>query len=98
MLGSHHCCKCCLHHSNSCCLLAPTCELSCAESSSPQASGHASNIWMRRCKECQRATKQMSIRCLPPVLCLHVKRFEHGFKVRTLFRISDWCKTARLPS
>ena len=38
-------------------------------------------VWPRRCKGCQTAVKQMSIRRLPPVLCLHVKRFEHSFKV-----------------
>jgi hypothetical protein len=31
----------------------------------------------RRCKTRQHAVKQMSIRQLPPVLCFHVKRFEH---------------------
>ena len=32
---------------------------------------------LRRCKTGQRAIKQMSIRKLPPILTLHVKRFEH---------------------
>jgi ubiquitin carboxyl-terminal hydrolase 22/27/51 len=30
------------------------------------------------CKKKQPAVKQMSIRRLPPVLCLHIKRFEHA--------------------
>lgn len=32
----------------------------------------------RRCRARQRAVKQMSIARLPPVLALHVKRFEAG--------------------
>lgn len=32
----------------------------------------------RRCRARQRATKQMSIARLPPVLAMHVKRFEAG--------------------
>lgn len=30
-----------------------------------------------RCQSQQQAVKQMSIRRLPPVMCLHIKRFEH---------------------
>ncbi|KAK9810753.1 hypothetical protein WJX73_004987 [Symbiochloris irregularis] len=48
----------------------------------PESLGDAADWKCDGCKECQRATKQMSIRRLPRVLCLHVKRFEHGFKAQ----------------
>ena len=54
-----------------------------------------------RCKTGQRAIKQMSIRKLPSILTLHVKRFEHrnlhglGRKLETplafpVFRLNMW--------
>lgn len=43
----------------------------------PESLGPGERWTCERCRLQQRAVKQMSIRRLPPVLCLHVKRFEH---------------------
>ncbi|EIE26303.1 hypothetical protein COCSUDRAFT_58843 [Coccomyxa subellipsoidea C-169] len=52
----------------------------------PESLGPGERWTCERCRLQQRAVKQMSIRRLPPVLCLHVKRFEHmgvGKKLNT---------------
>lgn len=38
----------------------------------------SAGVYNRRCRARQRAVKQMSIARLPPVLAMHVKRFEAG--------------------
>ena len=43
----------------------------------PEALGPGERWTCGRCQAERRAVKQMSICRLPPVLCLHVKRFEH---------------------
>ncbi|BDA41148.1 probable ubiquitin carboxyl-terminal hydrolase 22 [Coccomyxa sp. Obi] len=52
----------------------------------PESLGPGERWTCERCRLQQRAVKQMSIRRLPLVLCLHVKRFEHmgvGKKLNT---------------
>ncbi|CAL8466572.1 g6108 [Coccomyxa elongata] len=52
----------------------------------PESLGPGERWTCERCRLQQRAIKQMSIRRLPLVLCLHVKRFEHmgvGKKLNT---------------
>ena len=44
----------------------------------PEALCPSSNWTCSHCMERQPALKQMSIRRLPPVLCVHLKRFEHA--------------------
>lgn len=49
----------------------------------PEMLGSGSKLFCPVCKSSQEAMKQMSIRTLPPVLCLHFKRFEQTFaKIR----------------
>jgi len=43
----------------------------------PESLGPGERWTCARCQAERRAVKQMSLRRLPPVLCLHVKRFEH---------------------
>lgn len=43
----------------------------------PESLGSAERWVCDRCRTTQEAVKQMSVRRLPPVLCLHVKLFEH---------------------
>ncbi|KAL6761463.1 hypothetical protein V8C86DRAFT_1806608 [Haematococcus lacustris] len=44
----------------------------------PEPLGEGESWVCPRCQRQQPATKQLSLRRLPPVLCLHVKRFEQG--------------------
>lgn len=50
----------------------------------PESLGPGERWTCGRCQAERRAVKQMSIRRLPPVLCLHVKRFEHTVRDVTL--------------
>lgn len=43
----------------------------------PERLGAAEHWVCGSCARPQHAVKQMSVHRLPPVLCLHVKRFEH---------------------
>lgn len=45
----------------------------------PEKLGSDQKLYCRNCRERQDSLKQMSIRKLPLVLSLHVKRFEHSF-------------------
>lgn len=44
----------------------------------PEKLGSDQKLYCQNCKERHESVKQMSIRRLPLVLCLHVKRFEHS--------------------
>ncbi|XP_071692392.1 ubiquitin C-terminal hydrolase 22 isoform X1 [Rutidosis leptorrhynchoides] len=44
----------------------------------PEKLGSDQKLYCQNCQEKQESVKQMSIRRLPLVLCLHVKRFEHS--------------------
>lgn len=44
----------------------------------PEKLGPDQKLYCENCKEKQDALKQMSIKKLPLVLCLHIKRFEHS--------------------
>jgi hypothetical protein len=48
----------------------------------PEQLGAAADWRCSQCSQQQRPLKQMSVRKLPPVLCFHLKRFEHGHKQR----------------
>jgi ubiquitin C-terminal hydrolase len=49
----------------------------------PEMLGESAKMYCAVCGVRQEAMKQMSIRALPPVLCLHFKRFEQSFaKIR----------------
>lgn len=44
----------------------------------PEKLGSDQKLYCQNCQERQDSSKQMSIRRLPLVLCLHIKRFEHS--------------------
>ncbi|XP_076958435.1 ubiquitin C-terminal hydrolase 22-like [Bidens hawaiensis] len=44
----------------------------------PEKLGSDQKLYCQNCRERQESVKQMSIKRLPLVLCLHVKRFEHS--------------------
>ncbi|KAJ7966294.1 Ubiquitinyl hydrolase 1 [Quillaja saponaria] len=44
----------------------------------PEKLGSDQKLYCQNCEEKQDSMKQMSIRRLPSVLCLHIKRFEHS--------------------
>ncbi|KAI5066740.1 hypothetical protein GOP47_0017268 [Adiantum capillus-veneris] len=44
----------------------------------PERLGHGEKFYCQNCKEPQDSVKQMSVKKLPLVLCLHIKRFEHS--------------------
>lgn len=54
----------------------------------PEKLGSDQKFFCEKCQERQDSVKQMSIRRLPMVLCLHIKRFEH-FPVRRMSRKID---------
>lgn len=45
----------------------------------PELLGSCSKMYCASCETRQEAMKQMSIRTLPPIVCLHFKRFEQSF-------------------
>ncbi|XP_068313404.1 ubiquitin C-terminal hydrolase 22-like [Pyrus communis] len=54
----------------------------------PEKLGSDQKLYCQNCQELRDSSKQMSIRKLPMVLCLHVKRFEHSL-VRKMMRKID---------
>ncbi|KAK4485834.1 hypothetical protein RD792_006144 [Penstemon davidsonii] len=54
----------------------------------PEKLGSDQKIYCENCREKQNALKQMSIKKLPLVLCLHIKRFEHS-TIRKMSRKID---------
>lgn len=54
----------------------------------PEKLGSDQKLFCQNCQEKREALKQMSIRRLPLVLCLHIKRFEHS-AVRKMSRKID---------
>ncbi|KAJ8751691.1 hypothetical protein K2173_025855 [Erythroxylum novogranatense] len=55
----------------------------------PEKLGSDEKLYCENCKEKRASLKQMSVRRLPLVLSLHIKRFEHS-AVRKLSRKIDW--------
>ncbi|PKI33981.1 hypothetical protein CRG98_045599 [Punica granatum] len=55
----------------------------------PEKLGSDQKLHCQNCQEKQHSLKQLSIRRLPLVLCLHIKRFEHSL-VRKASRKIDW--------
>lgn len=56
----------------------------------PEKLGSDQKFYCQNCQEKQESLKQMSIRKLPLVLCLHVKRFEHSFVQRMSRKIDRY--------
>lgn len=54
----------------------------------PEKLGSDQKLYCQNCQERQDSSKQMSIRRLPLVLCLHIKRFEHSL-IRKMSRKID---------
>lgn len=54
----------------------------------PERLGSDQQLYCQSCDAMRDSLKQMSIRRLPPVLCLHIKRFEHSH-VRKMSRKVD---------
>ncbi|PON68359.1 Ubiquitinyl hydrolase [Parasponia andersonii] len=54
----------------------------------PEKLGSDQKLYCEKCRERQDSSKQLSIRRLPLVLCLHIKRFEHSL-VRKMSRKID---------
>ncbi|CAB4296482.1 unnamed protein product [Prunus armeniaca] len=54
----------------------------------PEKLGSDQKLYCQNCEELRDSSKQMSIRKLPLVLCLHIKRFEHSL-VRKMMRKID---------
>ncbi|GFY96796.1 ubiquitin-specific protease 22 [Actinidia rufa] len=55
----------------------------------PEKLGSDQKFFCQNCQERQDSLKQMSVRRLPSVLCLHVKRFEHS-PIKKMSRKIDW--------
>ncbi|KAF8389254.1 hypothetical protein HHK36_025947 [Tetracentron sinense] len=55
----------------------------------PERLGSDQKLYCPHCRERRDSLKQMSIRRLPLVLCLHIKRFEHS-PIRKMSRKIDW--------
>ncbi|CAK9317547.1 unnamed protein product [Citrullus colocynthis] len=56
----------------------------------PEKLGSDQKLFCQNCQEKRNSVKQMSIRRLPLVLCLHIKRFEHSFVRRTSRKIDRY--------
>lgn len=54
----------------------------------PEKLGSDQKLFCQSCQERRESVKQMSIRKLPLVLCLHIKRFEHSY-IRKMSRKID---------
>lgn len=55
----------------------------------PEKLGPDQKLYCQNCQKRQDSVKQLSIRRLPLVLCLHIKRFQHSL-VRKASRKIDW--------
>jgi len=62
----------------------------------PESLGPGERWTCGRCQAERRAVKQMSLRRLPPVLCLHVKRFEHTVRRARGRALTLWRVPCRL--
>lgn len=58
----------------------------------PERLGNNEKFHCQRCQQRQDSTKQMSIRKLPLVLCLHIKRFEHSSSNKTSRKVDRFLK------
>lgn len=56
----------------------------------PEKLGSDQKLYCQNCQQRQNSLKQMSIRKLPLVLSLHVKRFEHSFVKKTSRKIDRY--------
>lgn len=58
----------------------------------PEKLGNNEKFHCQRCEQRQDSMKQMSIRKLPLVLCLHIKRFEHSSSNKTSRKVDRFLK------
>lgn len=56
----------------------------------PEKLGSDQKFYCKNCQEKQDSLKQMSIRKLPLVLCLHMKRFQHSFAQRMTRKVDRY--------
>lgn len=54
----------------------------------PEKLGSDQKLYCQNCREMREAQKQMSIKRLPSVLCLHIKRFEHSVARKTSRKVN----------
>lgn len=56
----------------------------------PEKLGSDQKLYCQNCQELRDSSKQMSIRKLPMVLCLHIKRFEHSLVRKKMRKIDSY--------
>ncbi|XP_050364368.1 ubiquitin C-terminal hydrolase 22 [Argentina anserina] len=56
----------------------------------PEKLGADQKLYCQNCRELRDSSKQLSIRKLPLVLCLHVKRFEHSLVRKMMRKINSY--------